>query len=112
MDPGPHDGDATINEAAAVGLRDTYFHDPITQLTSGSIFGVQHGPTIRKDIPGNREVDHVHRQGGVTTNAPVSVAMNQVYQDEWLPYQRNPNGGGVWTIPTVDGSEFGLEVVV
>ena len=80
-------------------------------ITSGTIFGVMINPTIRKDNPGNREVDDVHRRAGVDTNAADSVAMNQVYQDEWLAYQRDPNGGGNWTIATVDASEFGLEVV-
>lgn len=111
MDPGPHDGDTTTNESQTVGDIDTYFHADIAVITSGTIFGVQVNPTIRKDNPGNREVDHVHRRAGVDTNAVDSVAMNQVYQDEWLAYQRDPNGGGVWTIATVDASEFGLEVV-
>lgn len=112
MDPGPHDGDTTTNNSQTLNDIDTYFHEDIAVITSGTVFGVQVNPTIRKDNPGNRQIDHVHRRAGVDTNSVDTVAMNQVYQDEWLAYQRDPNGGGVWTIATVDASEFGLEIVV
>lgn len=93
---------------ATVGNKDTYTFGSMVR-TTGPIAGVMVSSYANKTDAGARTIRNIARSGGSEVQgAQTGLATT------WVPisstYNTDPNGGGAWTIASVNAAEFGVEV--
>lgn len=101
------DSDTTYVESATVGDKDTYAYGDLA-TTTGTVYGVQLSPSVRKTDAGLRSVCSVARLSGTETDSADKV-LSTTYQHMTDMRETKP-GGGAWTISDVNSAEFGIKV--
>lgn len=93
---------------ANVTDKDTYTFGNMVR-TSGSVAGVMVTSYANKSDANPRTVKNVARSGASET-----LGVSNTLATTWVPFssihQTDPNGGGSWTIGTVNAAEFGTQV--
>jgi len=85
-----------------------FAHTPIT--LTGSVLGVCHLSSMRKDDAGTREVAQVCLSGSATEQGP-TYSLGNTYQ-YWLDFiEVDPNTGAGWTASGVNGATFGIKEI-
>ena len=103
----PSDGDTTYNEADVLDDEDTYTYDDMA-TTTGTVYGVQLTPRLRKTNAGTRTAVTVARLSATETDSADKLVLDS-YQ--YVPDVRETKpGGGSWTITDINSAEFGLKV--
>lgn len=94
--------------SATVGNKDTYSMGNLVR-TVGAVNGVMVSSYAFKTDSGVRTIKNIARSGGTE----VQSAQNAL-TTTWTPvsntYDTDPNGGGNWTISSVNNAEFGFTV--
>jgi hypothetical protein len=103
-----HDGDTTYVSSNVIGDKDTYVTSDL-EITAGTIYAVQTCITAKKDDANLREVAQVIRQGGVDYGGAVDHALNASYLTYVEINEQDPTGSD-WTVSSVNGNEYGIEV--
>lgn len=103
----PPNGDTDYVTSGTIGDKDTYAYGNLTP-TSGTVFGVQITPYMRKDDAGVRSVVSVARLAGVEADGPVKpLSTSYAYL---FDMRETAPGGAVWTVADVNAAEFGAKV--
>lgn len=93
---------------ASVGNKDTYTFGN-TVRTTGTVKGVMVSSYANKSDAAARSIKNVAR-----SSATESLSSSNTLSTTWTPhssvFETDPNGGGSWTISSVNGAEFGVEV--
>lgn len=94
--------------SAVVGARDTYAFSNLTTST-GPIKGLQINAYANKSDAGSRSIKGLAVSGG-----SIAIGTARPLQTSYLPHltvhEVDPNGGGAWTIASINNAEFGIEV--
>lgn len=104
----PND-DTDYVESGTVGNKDTYAFGNLASA-SGTVFGVQVLPYVKKTDAGARKICSVARLSG--------TEVDSADKDILTSYQYHPDiretkpGGGDWTISDFNSTEFGVKVTV
>jgi len=107
VDESPPDGDTSYNSESTVNDRDSYTHGAFPTV-SGTVWGVQVCPAVRKDDAGTRGAKPFIRQGGVTADGPETLLVTTY---RFLPYLRETDpSGSNWTIATANSAQPGQVV--
>lgn len=106
-DPGSPDEDTTYVESLDVGDKDTYAYENLVS-SSGTVYGVQILPHVKKTDAGSRSIKTIARLSGTETDGPeYSLPTGYVYAPD---IRETKPGGGAWTISDVNSAEFGMKV--
>jgi hypothetical protein len=99
--------DTDYVESSTVGNKDTYTYSDLIP-TSGTIFGIQLLPHVRKTDAGARSMKSIARLSGTEVDGPAQI-LSTSYQ--YFPEIRETKpGGGAWTITDINNAEFGHKV--
>lgn len=102
-------GDTDYVESATVSNKDTYAYTDLT-TTTGSIYGVQILPYVRKTDAGTRKIASIARLSATEVDS-ADRTLNSGYA--YFPDVRETKpGGGQWAIADVNSAEFGVKVTV
>lgn len=108
-DTNPIDGDTTYNSTSTATAKDTFTCTNLT-ASAGTVHAVQVGFAARKENGGARTMRNVIRSNvteatGITRNAPETYGYrNDIFEND-------PDGGGNWTVSSVNAMEIGYELV-
>lgn len=94
--------------SAVVGEKDTYNFTNLA-TTTGPVMGVQISNYAIKTDAGSRSIKALTISSGNTATG-TSIPLQTTYNAQLQVQETNPNGGGAWTIATVNAAEFGVEV--
>ena len=101
------DGDTTYVESSTPGDKDTYAYGDLAS-TSGTVYGVQIIPVVKKTDAGARSIKTIARLSGTEVDGPErSLASGYTYLQD---IRETKPGGGAWSIADVNNAEFGLKV--
>ena len=109
VDDATPDGDSTYNSSSAVGAKDTYGYEPLTDIGGSEIFGVQLNMVVRKDSSGTRKVRAVARPAS-TNYFGGSQDLNTSYLNQREIWEQNPETAAEWAETEINSSQFGVEV--
>lgn len=91
-----------------LGDKDTYSFANMTR-TSGTVAGVMLSSYANKSDSSPRSFQNVVRSGG-TENTGASIPLTTTWTPHSSIFELDPNGGGNWTIGSVNSAEFGVEM--
>lgn len=101
----PNDSDYV--ESPDVGDKDTYAYGDLAS-TSGTVYGVQPVPRIRKTTAGSRTAVSVARLGVTEVDSANKMVLDSIVYSPDI--RETKPGGGAWTISDVNSAEFGIKV--
>lgn len=103
------DGDATYVTAQNTGDLDLYVCSDMSTINA-LVYAVQANLTARKDTAGFKQIKPVTRQGGSNYGgAPMTLSTSYITKQEI--FEKDPTGS-LWTPATVNGDQYGMEVIV
>lgn len=103
----PND-DTDYVESSTIGNKDTYTYSNLVP-TSGTVYGVQVLPWVRKTDAGTKEFCSIARLAG-TEEDSATKTLSTSYQ--YLPDIRiTKPGGGAWSVSDINSTEFGQKVI-
>lgn len=112
----PPDGDTTYVASGVVGNKETFKY-PALSIVSGTVYGVQNMPDVKKSDPGTRLIANLLYEGStLTTGDNLGPSQtNYTYQvggrTGYLLWAKNPRTPGVnFTATQINSAEHGIEV--
>ena len=109
VDEIPPDSDTTYVSTATATEVDTYEFDDVTP-TTGTVLAVVTYMFARKDDEGARVINSVVRPVATDYASGASHSIGDSYAYYPDIYEENEEVTGVWTIATVNASEFGIKL--
>ena len=109
VDEIPPDSDTTYVSTATATEVDTYEFDDVTP-TTGTVLAVVTYMFARKDDAGARVINSVVRPVATDYASGASHSVGDSYAYYSDIYEENEEVAGVWTIATVNASEFGVKL--
>lgn len=101
------DEETTYVESPDVGDKDTYAYGNLA-TASGTVYGIQPIPRLRKTDAGVRSAVSVARLSGTEVDSAAnSLSSAYIYYPD---IRETKPGGGSWTVSDVNSSEFGIKV--
>lgn len=94
--------------SGVTGQRDTYAFSNLA-TNSGPVKGIQINSYANKTDAGSRSIKALALSGGSTATG-VMTPLQTTYNAHLQIQETDPNGGGAWTIASVNAAEFGVEV--
>lgn len=109
VDEMPADADTSYNASGTTGHKDSFAFSNLSVLDA-TIYGVQTNILVRKDDAGERTIRPLIRSS--STNATgATQAVTDSYLDSHEIFETNPIASADWTESSINGTEFGYEVV-
>lgn len=94
--------------SGTVADKDTYTFSNLVTPT-GPVLGTQINMHANKTDSGSRSIKALALSGGSTATGSVKP-LQTTYNTHLQVQETDPNGGGAWTIASVNAAEFGVEV--
>jgi hypothetical protein len=108
VDESPPDDDTSYVSDSTLSNKDTYNFDSLN-ATSGTISAVQVNLHARKDDVAPRGIVAVARSVATETDG-TEIDLTTSYDNYQEVYETDPNGGGSWTVSSVNAAEFGVKI--
>jgi len=110
VDETTSDGDTTYNSSSTATHKDL-FTTASMSTTSGTVYAVQVKNKFSKDDASYRTVKNKIKSSATESDGSTTGATYSEYKTNVDIFENDPNGGGNWTISSVNAIEIGYEVV-